>query len=172
VVRGAVVACCGAALVLPAAITTFGLHVSGGGPVGVRLASDGLALKRTYQGEIQAVNKLCGALPANAAVIFIVNGGSRAGNELAEVVRGMCDKPAAIWLSADTRPVAGLISGAYHAGRRPVLLSGLPDLLKPYGGSLTHVVNLRTSQDGTVLTVPPTDTQPLNVSVWMTQPPR
>jgi hypothetical protein len=170
--RGAVVACCGAALVLPATITTFGLHVNTGGPVGVRLTSDGLAMKRTYQGEIGAVNRLCGALPANATVIFIVSGGSRAGNELAEVVRGMCDKPSAIWLSGDMGPVSGLIRGAYRAGRQPVLLSGFPDLLKRYGAKMTHVVNLQTTQDGTVLTVPPTDTQPLSVSVWMSQPPR
>ncbi len=172
VVRGAVVAICAAALVLPATITTFGLHVERGGPVGVRLTADGLAMKRTYQGEILTVDRLCAALPAKSSVIFIINGGSKAGNELAEVVRGMCDKPSAIWLSSNLHPVRALIKGVYRAGRRPVLMAGFANILKPFGGPLRHIVWLRTQEDGSVLTTPPTDTQPFNLSVWMSEPPR
>jgi hypothetical protein len=170
--RGAVVACCGAALVLPATITTFGLHVEQGGPVGVRLTADGLAAKRTYLGEIPAVNRLCAALPAKSSVIFIINGGSKAGNELVEVVRGMCDRPAAIWLTSNLRPVPDLINGIYRAGRRPVLMAGFSNVLERYGGPLRHIVWLRTQVDGSVLTSPPTGTQPFNLSVWMSEPPR
>jgi hypothetical protein len=170
--RGAVTALCAAGLVLPATITTFGLHVERGGPVGVRLTADGLALKRTYQGEITTVNRLCAALPAKSTVIFIINGASRAGNELVEVVRGMCDRPAAIWLTSDLKPVPDLIKGVYRAGRRPVLMAGYANVLKPYGGPLRHIVWLRTQEDGSVLTSPPTGTQPFNLSVWMSEPSR
>ncbi len=172
VARGAVVACCGAALVLPATITTFGLHVERGGPVGVRLTADGLAMKRTYQGEILTVDRLCAALPAKASVIFLINGGSRAGNELVEVVRGMCNRPAAIWLSSDLLPVRNLINGIDRAGRQPVLLAGYANILKPWGGPLRHIVWLRTQEDGSVLTSPPTGTQPFNLSLWMSEPSR
>jgi hypothetical protein len=172
VARGAVVACCAAALVLPATITTFGLHVGRGGPVGVRLTADGLAMKRTYQGEILTVDRLCAALPAKSSVIFIINGGSKAGNELAEVVRGMCNRPSAIWLSSDLKPIRGLIASIYQVGRRPVLMAGYANVIKRYGGTLRHIVWLRTQQDGSVLTSPPTDTQPFNLSVWMSEPPR
>ncbi len=172
VARGAVVACCAAALVLPATVTTFGLHVEQGGPVGVRLTADGLAMKRTYQGEILTVDRLCAALPAKASVIFLIGGGSRAGNELVEVVRGMCNRPAAIWLSSNMRPVPNLIKGIERAGRRPVLMAGYANILKRWGGPLRHIVWLRTQEDGSTLTSPPTGTQPFNLTLWMSEPPR
>lgn len=171
VARGAVVACCAAALVLPAAITTFGLRVHQGGPVGIRVTADGLAMKRTYQGEIAAVNMLCASLPAKASVIFLGSGGSKAGNELAEVVRGMCDRPSAIFMSANTRLVPPLLKAVYKAGREPVLMAGFPQALEQFGGALEHVVYLHTTQDGSVLTSPPTTTQPFNLSLWMSEPP-
>jgi hypothetical protein len=172
VARGAAMACCGAALVLPATITTFGLHVEQGGPVGVRLTADGLAMKRTYQDEILTVDRLCAALPAKASVIFLINGGSRAGNELVEVVRGMCNRPAAIWATSDVRPVANLIKGIERAGRQPVLMAGYANILKRWGGPIRHIVSLQTQEDGGTLTSPPTGTQPFNLSVWMSQPRR
>jgi hypothetical protein len=172
VARGAVLACCAAALVLPATITTFGLHVDRGGPVGIRLTADGLATKRTYQGEILTVDRLCAALPAKATVIFLINGGTHAPNELVEVVRGMCNRPAAIWLSSDLRPIRNLVNGIYRAGRQPVLLAGFSNIIQPFGGPLRHIIWLRTQQDGSVLTTPPTDTAPLNMTVWMSEPPR
>ncbi len=172
IARGAVVACCAAALVLPATITTFGLHVERGGPVGARLTADGLAMKRTYQGEILTVDRLCAALPAKATVIFLINDGSKAPNELVEVVRGMCNRPAAIWLSSDLRPIHDLVNGIYRAGRQPVLLAGYSNIIKPFGGPLRHIIWLRTQQDGSVLTSPPTSTAPLNMTLWMSEPPR
>jgi hypothetical protein len=172
VARGVVLACCGVALVLPATITTFGLHVERGGPVGVRLTADGLATKRTYQGEILTVDRLCAALPAKATVIFIINGGTKAPNELVEVVRGMCNRPAAIWLSSDLRPIPDLVNGIYRAGRQPVLLAGFSNIIEPFGGPLRHIIWLRTQQDGSVLTSPPTSTAPLNITLWMSEPPR
>ena len=63
--------CCVALLVVPATITTFGLRVRHGGPVGIRLAADGLAFKKTYQGEIAAVDRMCAAIPRGSSVVFL-----------------------------------------------------------------------------------------------------
>ncbi len=171
VVRGAVIACCGAALVLPATITTFGLAVHSGGPVGVRLTADGLAFKRTYSGEITAVNGLCAALPPKASVIIVSTGTSKAGNQLPEVIRGMCDRPTAI-LNENPRLAGPLLRAIYRAGRQPVLLAGFPLELAQFGGPMEHVMALHTTQDGSILTAPPTGTIPFNLSVWLSEPPR
>ena len=62
-VASAAVPVCAAALVVPAAITTFGLGARTGGPVGIRLAADGWARTATESGEVAAVGQMCAALP-------------------------------------------------------------------------------------------------------------
>ncbi len=170
VARGAVVGCCAAALMIPATITTFGLHLRTGGPVGVRLTADGLAFKTTYAGEIPAVDGLCSAMPKDAAVVF-VNAG-KAAPELAEVARGMCDRPTAILTVLTPAAVDRVISRIYGAGRRPVLLAGFPEALTSYGGPVRRVLSLDTTQDDDVLTNAPMITRPLTLVVWMSLPPR
>ncbi len=59
-----------AALLVPAAIPTFGLGIGRGGPVGYRLTADGLAFTNTYWG-VAAVDSLCAAIPANSTVVFV-----------------------------------------------------------------------------------------------------
>jgi len=172
VLRGAALACCVVALVLPPTITTFGLGVQRGGPAGIKLTADGLALKRTYAGEIAAVNSLCAAMPPKGSVIFLVVGSSRAGVQLAEAVRGMCGLPAAILPGPRMKALPLLIQGIHHSGRTPVLLAGYPQVLQAYGGTPRHVINLHTQQDGSALTSPPRSTIPFNLSVWMSEPPR
>jgi hypothetical protein len=162
--RGVVVACCAAALVIPAAITSFGLTLQGG------LSADGLALKKTYQGEITAVHSLCAALPRNASVIFIDSGQSKAGFELAEVVRGMCGLPTAIAEFGSAQPLMPAIRKIWAAGRQPVLLDGDAAGLDGVGGPPRNVMRLHTSIDGNTLTAAPTKTTPFNLTVWMTEP--
>src|SRR5215831_16247422 len=65
VAAGALAAFCAALLLVPPAVTTFGLGIRHGGPLGVRPVAHGLAVKRTYAGEIAAVNRLCAAIPAD-----------------------------------------------------------------------------------------------------------
>ena len=62
-----VAAAAGAALVLPAAMTTFGLGVRRGGP-GASVTADGLGGKATYRGEITAVSSMCAAIPPDSSV--------------------------------------------------------------------------------------------------------
>ena len=92
VLQAGLAACLVVLLLAPAAITTFGLKLRSGGPVGVKVAAVGLAFKTSYQGEIGAVNGMCAAIPRGSSVLFI--SGAIAGN-LAQVVRGMCGNPVA-----------------------------------------------------------------------------
>ena len=172
VVRAGLVTCCVAALVLPAAVTTFGLKVRSGGPAGIRLAADGLATARTYEGEIQAVDRMCAAIPRDASVVFI--GGTEAGDAawLTQVVRGMCGVPAASITSASLPAVEQVVRGIEQAGRRPVFLTGMPSRLAPYGGVVKLIMGLRSTMDENALTAPPTHTLPFDVEVWMTEPTR
>jgi hypothetical protein len=172
VVRSGLMAVCVAALVLPAAVTTFGLRVASGGPVGVRLTANGLADKRTYQGEIAAVDRLCAAIPRDASVVFI--GGSDGGgaSRLTQVVRGMCGVPTAEVGSARLAAVEQVTAGIERAGRRPVFLADTQSRLAPYGGPIRQVMLLRSTQDENALTAPPTHTLPFPVNLWMSEPAR
>jgi hypothetical protein len=170
--RGLVVSCCAAALLIPAVITTFGLGIEQGGPAGIRLTADGLAFKRTYQGEIAAVDRLCAAIPPRSSVVFIGSGGGGPADRLAEVVRGMCGDPAALinHAAGHFTTVEQVIQGIRRAGRRPVLLSGHQSRLEPYGGQIRQVMRLRTRKDENALTTPPTHTLSFVLNVWMSEP--
>jgi hypothetical protein len=172
---GIVAICCAAALLLPAAITTFGLAVRQGGPLGIRLTAHGLAFRRTYQGEIQAVDRLCAAIPPGSSVVFIADSGHSdyAGKRLAEVVRGMCGDPVArMALPGHARfeRLELVLRGIERAGRRPVLLASYQSLLTPYGGQIRQVMDLRSTQDENALTTPPMYTRPFVQNIWMSEP--
>jgi hypothetical protein len=170
VVHVGLMTCVVAALVLPAAVTTFGLRVTSGGPVGIRLAANGLAFKRTYVGEISAVDRMCAAIPRDASVVFI--GGTNSGDAawLTQVVRGMCGVPTASIATPRPQAVEQVVRGIDQAGRRPVFLAGRVSRLLPYGGRIRQIMNLHTTQDENALTAPPTHTLPFDVNVWMTEP--
>jgi hypothetical protein len=172
VVRSGVMACLVVALVLPAAITTFGLRVASGGPIRIRLTADGLADKRTYEGEIAAVDRMCAAIPRDASVVFI--GGSDGGgaSRLTQVVRGMCGVPTAEVGSARLAAVEQVVAGIERVRRRPVLVADSRSRLAPYGGPIRQVMRLRSTQDENALTAPPTHTLPFPVNLWMSEPAR
>jgi hypothetical protein len=169
--QGALVGCCAVALVLPATITTFGLNLHTGGPGGVRLTADGEGLKTTYSGEISAVHHMCAEIPKNGSVMFIDANDTKAGNQLLEVVRGMCGEPAAILDGTPSWRAREVIRRVRRAGRVPVLLSGYQRALDKYGPS-RQIMDLRTAADGETLTQPPTGTTPFNLFVWMVVPRR
>ena len=164
-------AACGVAvLVLPAAVTTFGLRARSGGPLGIRIAAVGLAFKTTYGGEIPAVNAMCAAIPRDASVVFIDSGG---GGQASRLDRGRPrdvrrsrggDRPRAL---ASTEQV---VRGIERAGRRPVFLAGKRSSLIRFGGQIRLIMRLRSTQDMNALTAPPLHTLPFNVDVWMSEP--
>jgi hypothetical protein len=170
VVYGGLAALCVAALIIPAAITTFGLGVKAGGPVGIRPTVNGLADKVTYGGEIPAVNGMCAALPRDASVVFVQGGEGGVADRLSQVVRGMCGVPAARIKPVPARTMDQVLRGIERAGRRPVLLAGQPARLTPYGGQVRQIMKLRSTQDMNALTAPPHHTRPFPVDVYMSEP--
>jgi hypothetical protein len=162
--------CVVAILVLPAAITTFGLRARSGGPAGIRIVAVGLAFKTTYGGEIPAVNAMCAAIPRDASVVFIDSGGGGEGSRLDEVVRGMCGVPVAAMDHANFASTEQVVRGIERAGRRPVFLAGSQKTLTRFGGPIRQVMRLRSTQDMNALTAPPLHTLPFDVNVWMSEP--
>ncbi len=166
---GALAACCTAALVLPTAATTFGLGIKHGGPLGIRLAADGLAVKTTYRGEIGAVDDMCAAIPRGSSVV-IVN--YRIAKRFTQVIRGMCGDPAAYLRNPRRDRVDEIVQGIVRARRRPVIIAATQSQLAYYGGPVREIMKLRTTRDESALTTPPLDTLPLRLNVWMSEPSR
>ena len=166
VVRGAVVAVLAAALILPAAKTSFGLTDRQGGPLGIRIAAVGYADKVTYKGEIAAVDNLCAAIPAHSSVLFV---SQQLGREMAQVVRGMCGDPAAVVVQHGRKTVQELIADIQRAGRRPVLLASSAADLLGYGSQPRQVMNLHTQADPHDLVTPPLNTRKLKMGIWMSE---
>ena len=110
---------------------------------------------------------MCAAFPRDGAVVFVDGGVSRIGNQLLEVVRGMCGLPSAIATSAQGQRVGKLIYDIRRSGRQPVLLAGFGRALARYGPP-RRIMALHTTRDGETLTVAPTGNAPFNLAVWMT----
>lgn len=144
---------CAAALLIPAFQETFGLKIDRGGTHGVRLASAGIAFKRTYTGEVAALENLCRAIPSNSSVLFV---SSWLSGQLLEDVRGMCGVPAARTLTASPATLAADVRAIERTGRRPVLLAANPGQLTSLrGGRIKRVMDLRTSTDTHQIESPP-----------------
>jgi hypothetical protein len=167
VIRAGLVSACTVALVVPAAITTLGLSVAHGGPLGIRPVASGMALRSTYSGEIAAVNRLCAAIPGNASVVII----DHETMHLTQDIRAMCGLPVADMAPAPAA-VMRVVRGIEQAGRRPVILSGHRVLLAPYGAPAREIMRLRSTQDPHSLMAPPVRPWPLRMQVWMSLPGR
>jgi hypothetical protein len=165
---GSVVAvCCVIALLVPAAVTTFGVGTTKTAGGSARLTANGLAFKRTGAGEENAVRKLCTSIGANASVVIL---DSLTADRFSQVIRGMCGVPAARMDNPSAASVASVMAGIQRAGRRPVLLAAKESQLQPYGGSTRQVLNLLTTQDAHELTQPPGRTWLIHFVIWMSQP--
>jgi hypothetical protein len=157
---------CVGALVLPTALTTFGVGVSSTGRVQPRSPAAGLAFQRTGQGQITAVNKLCSAIGPGASVVIV---DPRVGDGFAQLIRGGCDTPTARMDRPTPLSVQQVIAGIRQAGRRPVLIGSSQAQVAPFGVS-REVINLTTRQDAHVLTRPPTATWPIRYTIWIAEP--
>jgi hypothetical protein len=160
--RAGVTALLAAALVVPAAWTTFGISDQHG-----RLTAGGLAGQVTYAGEVAAVRRLCAAMPARASVIMI---SPHVADQLAQVVRGMCGVPAADLVGQPGRVVRAVIGGIRGAGRRPVILALTRRQLRPYAARPRRVLHLRLQVDEHALTAPPRRTMSHTVTAWLAEP--
>ena len=159
---------CAVALIVPPFQQTFGLGIARGGSQGTRLVSDGLAFKRTYVGEIAAVNDLCRAIPADSSVLFVDYGLER---ELLEDVRAMCGVPTAWVVHPTSATLASDISAIERAGRHPVVFSGTHKELNPlHGGTTKRVLALYTAIDVRKIASPPRDVDPVVIVVYRWEP--
>ena len=160
------------AMVVPAVITTFGLlHEPGGAATSknaLESTKSGLALQRTYGGEIPAIDGMCAAIPAHASVVFL---GTRIANNIAQNVRGMCGAPVAILPGSNPAAVREVEAGIRAAGRVPVLLAARKTQVSPYGQA-RQIMNLHSMEDSHTLTSPPTTTWKFTFRVWMSEPSR
>jgi hypothetical protein len=162
VLRAGAVAIIGAALVLPAVKTSFGISVS---PLGV----NGLATKATAKGEIAAVNNLCAQIPHDASVVFV---SYQLFRNIGQDVRGMCNVPTAASLRSDPAYVKGLIESIQRVGRRPVVLATTANLVAEYGAPTKRVMALHTQADPHSLEWAPVDTDKIKMIIWMSEFPR
>ncbi len=161
--RTGVVACCAAALIIPPAVTTFGLGIrdSGGG---IRLIADGLAAKRTYVGEIAAAERVCAAIPPGSSVLIL---DSTMMMQWGQVIRGMCAVPTAGLGDVTAARVEADVRDIERAGRHPILFAAERSELTPYPhGTWKRIVRLNTTIDQRLTTNWPRSTEPQNFTVY------
>jgi hypothetical protein len=162
--RAGVAVCCGAALLVPPAVTTFGVGVRDGGSQGFRLIADGLAFKRTYVGEVTAVGQVCAAIPPGSAVLII---DSTMMMQMGQVIRGMCEVPTAGVNDVTRATVRADIRAIERAGRHPVVLAAKSDeRMSLPGGVWKRVMDLETTIDQRLTLNWPRSTDPQNFTVY------
>jgi hypothetical protein len=178
-----VAAICAVAFVVPATISTFGLSVRHGGPVGVKLVAHGLAVKRTFPGQVAAIYGLCARIHAAGPNVSVVMIDAPMADRIAEVVRGMCGVPVARYHytgnvykfpAAPTALVKDTITSIERIGRQPVVLAAKQSELAPYrsGGTVTKALTMRSTMDGRTLLSKPYNIVPENMNIWMLEPTR
>jgi hypothetical protein len=135
------------------------------------LATAPVAEVRTERGELNAVHQVCDQLQPGDVAVAVDN---RTWNEWPQLVRGVCDRPAAslkVPRPSVGGPAARRISDRIvAAGNRPVLLAGTPEgvaLLRELGLEPVLAANLKTTEDQHYLTRVPDGTDPLEVQVWL-----
>ncbi len=159
--------CCVAALLVPTAVTTFGLGLTHSGKGGaLQSVADGLATKRIGAGEINAVRGLCASIRPDSSVVILDR---RVAERFLQVIRGMCGVPAASMAGQPAAAVATVVSGIGAVGRRPVLLAARPRQLAGYS-SPVRVLDLLTTQDPHTLTQPPAGPWPVRYVIWLAVP--
>jgi hypothetical protein len=159
---------CAAAMLVPTVATTFGLGFSHSGKgSGLKPVVQGLALRRTGQGQIAAVREMCAQIPHNASVVIISRSTAQT---FSQTIRGMCDVPVAWMVGAPRTAIDGVIGSISAAGRRPVVLAAGLHRLAGFGGSPVQILDLSTTGDPHELTQLPTAPGALRYVIWMTSP--
>ena len=163
ITSGVVASCCVASLLIPTALTTLDLGVTKKNG----LTAHGMAFRNIGAGELAAINGLCAAIGPDASVVIL---DSLTADRFAQVIRGICDTPAAVLPNPTKATVDAVVQGIEGVGRRPVLLAQQEAELTAYGGTPREVVNLLTTQEAHNLISPPTRTWLIHYTVWMSEP--
>ena len=158
-----VASCCVASLLIPTALATLDLGVTKKDG----LTAHGMAFRNIGAGELTAINGLCAEIGPNASVVIL---DQLTADRFAQVIRGICDTPAAVLTNPSTAKTSAVVQGIEGVGRRPVLLAQQEAELTAYGGTPREVVNLLTTQEAHNLISPPTRTWLIHYTVWMSEP--
>jgi hypothetical protein len=157
-----VIVVCAGAIFLPPMIGSFGLGLKSGGPLGVEPHSDGLALQRTFAGEVAAVNKVCEGIPKGTSVLII---DGKMMLEFGQAIRGTCDVPVAgaqttipggvlpdVGNIIEPATIIAAVRAIQDSGHRPLVLATTPaefaPLVKTFGnGTVKFILNQNISDD-------------------------
>jgi hypothetical protein len=143
--RTALVACFALAIVLPPAIDNLGLTVKSTSSGGTGLAAAGLAFKRTYVGEIAAVDEICKAIPADSSVLIVTPAMM---TQFGQTIRGMCDVPVAGVTVLTSANLTADVRHIEQTGRHPFVLAFSAGQLSRLGnGKVKRIMRLYTTID-------------------------
>jgi hypothetical protein len=172
-----VIVCCAGAIFLPPMIGNFGLGLKSGGPLGVMPYSDGLALQRTYVGEIAAMDKLCTAIPKGTSVLIVDNIMMQ---EFGQAIRGMCNVPVA---GAVTTPpvgsdtvtdatILGDVRAIENSGHTPLVIGRTSGELEPLlgKGTVKFILNQGTTIDEHTIFGTPRNPLPQTFTAYSWEP--
>jgi hypothetical protein len=139
------------------------------------------ATTRTEVGQPAAVDAVCAALPANAAILAVDD---RSRVEWGPVLRARCDVPVVgldqpggdAWSEADLDArIADAVRTTAEGGRTPVLLSATDARIRQrlevrLGVHWEQVVDLETTEPQRLLVERPGGSRPLDQEVWLAVP--
>jgi hypothetical protein len=167
--RAVVIAICAAAIALPPMIGNFG----------------GLAFKRTFAGEIAAVNTLCQGIPPGASVLFVNN---LSMGWFAGPIRNTCNVPVAgvqtnvpggilpaVGNTIEPATMIAAVRAIEDSGHRPFVLAATPaefaPLIKQFGnGTVKLLMALDTNDDEHIYLGTPRNTVPERFTVYSWEP--
>jgi hypothetical protein len=166
--RVAVIACCVLAIAAPVANDTLGLGVKDNTSQGLRLVANGLAFKRTYDGEITAIDKICAAIPADSSVLIVDHTMMQ---QFGEAVRGMCGVPTAGVTSYSPASLLADVRAVERTGRHPFVLASTNSELSPLGNGMTkRIMKLETTIDSHIIFGTPQDPIPQRFAAYSWEP--
>lgn len=168
--RVAVIAICAAGIALPPMVGNF----------------TGLAFKRTFAGEISAVNKLCAGIPKGTSVLIIDN--NSVDLKFAQDIRGTCNVPVAGVQTTEpggvmpaggnvTEPatIIAAIKDIENSGHTPFILAytqaELAPVIKQFGnGTVKLLMVLDTNDDEHIYLGTPRNISPETFTVYSWEP--
>jgi hypothetical protein len=166
--RAFVIVCCAGAIFLPPMIGSFGLGLK---------SSDGLALTRTYVGEIAAVDKLCRGIPKGTSVLIVDNIMMQ---EFGQAVRGMCGVPVAGAMTTPTTnsntvtdsTIIADVRAIENSGHTPLVLAPTSGQLEPLlgKGTVKFILNQGTSIDEHTIFGTPRNPIPVTFTAYSWEP--
>ena len=167
--RAFVICCCAGAIFLPPAIGNLG----------------GLAFKRTFVGEIAAVDKICQGIPKGSSVLII---DYNTMDGLGQAIRGMCDVPVAavhttipesiVPDKGNDVPAAKIIAAVRaieDSGHHPLVLAAeegeFEPLIKQFGnGTVSLLLDKYVDNDAHLLYGAPRGTSPETFTIYSWEP--